>query len=393
MEKNTKLIILFHCIIFTLFSCKTEDKNQQIISDNDAITNPVDSIGIVVDSTITLSNENSVLKIAQFGGTYIDFHFKKNNTNPYTWGLTNEQMPPNNQGGAVFRGHFLCLGRWGSPTEGEIKAGVPHNGQASNSLWGILSQTENRVVMHASAPLDGLSIERIVELDSQNAVYLVTEKVTNTTSVFRINNIVQHATIGPPFLDTSTIVNTNATNGFLQKQSYPEPHSKEYIWPDATIDDMKIDLRKSDTKLSYVSTHIFDEKIGWITACNSKKKLLLGYIWNTGEYPWLNVWNQVDGDKPVAKGLEFGTTGIGRSYQEILAVDTRFHDYNSFEPLDAKETVYKSFICFLLSIPIDFTWVENVSCAENRIQITEAESKRKYTILLHNVSCKFIHSD
>jgi hypothetical protein len=68
------------------------------------------------------------LSINLFGGALVDFRLSEQSLNPYAWRLSTDEIPPNNRNGAPFQGHFLCLGRWGAPTAGEIRAGVPHNG-------------------------------------------------------------------------------------------------------------------------------------------------------------------------------------------------------------------------------------------------------------------------
>src|SRR5205823_2961542 len=70
--------------------------------------------------------------------------------------------------------------------------------------------------MGATLPLAGLEIRRTVRLSGTAAVFSVSETVTNQYKLGRIYNIVQHkhATIGPPFLDETTVVDSNAQRGF-----------------------------------------------------------------------------------------------------------------------------------------------------------------------------------
>jgi hypothetical protein len=335
---------------------------------------------------ITLNNLNSQLSIDLLGGAIVDFHTEATKINPFTWKVTTAQMPDNNKSGAIFQGHFLCLGRWGAPTEGEMKAGVPHNGQAGRDRWKLeTSEKSGAAKMTANAPLDGITVERIVQMDAKSAAYKVTEKVKNVTTIGRLFNIVQHATIGAPFLDSTTLIDSNAKQGFLQTMCYPNPAAYEFIFPNAYVDSTKtsLNLRTSNNKNSYVSTHIFADSIGWIVASTARKGLLVGYIWKTKDYPWLNLWQQwVDG-KLWAKGLEFGTTGIGKSYQELLAVDTQFHGRSSFFFLDATETVEKSYISFLLEIPTDFKGVESLKLEKGNLILVEKDTinTRKFSIM------------
>ncbi|MFZ4582937.1 MAG: hypothetical protein ACOYM7_09830 [Paludibacter sp.] len=323
-------------------------------------------------SILLLKNENARLAIDLQGGAIVDFHLKASKINPFTWKVTTAQMPENNKCGAVFQGHFICLGRWGAPTEGEMKAGVPHNGQAGRDLWKLESaQKAGFAKMTANAPLDGISVERNIQMDDKSAVYKVSEKVKNVTTIGRLFNIVQHATIGAPFLDSTTLIDSNAKQGFLQTMCYPNPAAHEFIFPNAYADSTRapLNLRTSNNKDSYVSTHIFADSIGWIVAATPSNGLLVGYVWKTADYPWLNLWQQCVDGKLWAKGLEFGTSGVGKSYQELLAVDTRFYGQSSFFFLDATETVAKSYIGFEIEIPANFTGVENLKFSNNCIEL------------------------
>jgi hypothetical protein len=228
--------------------------------------------------------------------------------------------------------------------------------------------------MYCKAPLDGLDITRIVELDKNASVWQVEEVVKNTFSVGRVYNIVQHATLGPPFLSNSTIVNSNAGDGFLQEHSYPNPYKLSYRWPLAVIDSNKttLNLESSAGDVNYVSTHVFDSatKYGWITATSPEQNLLIGYVWKTSEYPWLNVWHYSKDGVPLAKGLEFGTTGIGKSYKELLERNTFFKGHASYEYIDASESKNKSYICFMIKVPKGFKKVENIEITEHNIVLT-----------------------
>ena len=300
-------------------------------------------------SSVILSNGTISLEISKMGGAFVSLQ-NVEKVNPFSWKVTKEQMPVNNRSGAVFQGHFLCTGRWGAPTEGEMAAGVPHNGQAARDKWKILKKTSTTVEMYIKAPLDGIEITRKVELEQNGCGFRVTETFYNYTSIGRLFNVVQHATVGAPFLDDSLKVFSNATKGFMQHLSYPNPYQHSYNWPMAYnskgVD--SIDLRRSDTPDSYVSTHIFSDSVGWVMAVSPTHRLSLVYAWKTTAYPWINIWHQRVEGTLWAKGLEFGTTGIGRSYQDLLAHDTSFEGRNSFVFLDAKQRLTKSYQCWLV---------------------------------------------
>src|SRR6185436_2281876 len=80
---------------------------------------------------------------------------------------------------------------------------------------------------------------------------------------------------------------------------------------------------------------------GWVVASSPKHQLLLGYVWRTVEYPWLNIWRYRNEGKLAARGLEFGTTGYHQPFP-ILVRQSLILDRPLYEPLDADETVAKS---------------------------------------------------
>lgn len=337
-------------------------------------------------SVISLGNQKKAqLSVDLLGGAFVDFKIAEETINPFSWSIPQKDMPINNQNGAPFQGHFLCLGRWGAPTDGEIKAGVPHNGQAGNQLWTIVEQTkDNFLHIRSIALLDGIVADRKIYFDENKAVFGVVDCVQSTLSVGRLFNIVQHTTIGAPFLSKSTIIDTNADKGFMQHLSFPDPHKYEYVWPKGVIDSVGtiVDLTRSDTSNSYVSTHLFDENIGWVTASSPDCGLMIGYVWKTRDYPWLNVWHEMKNGEPCAKGLEFGTTGIGKSYVDLLKRDTRFYDQNSFFYLDALESFEKSFICFQVKIPSNYKGVKEVKLENNTVIVVEKDSQQVHNIVI-----------
>ena len=316
----------------------------------------IDAVENKKDSIIMLENDVMQLKISAFGGAIIDFHDKNNGINPLSWKLKESQMPDNNKNGAVFQGHFVCVGRWGSPTEGEKKLGMPHNGEPANNWWNVKKKDDKFVEMSCEAPLDGLSINRKVAVSQTAGCFKVIETITNDLTIGRINTLVQHATLGVPFVDKSLTINSNATYGFNQLLSKYGLDKYATPWPKIYTDTLqKInDVSKGTWDSDYVASYVFSDSIGWITAMNMNQKQLIGYVWKTADYPWLHIWNGMRDGKPWAKGLEFGTTGLGDTFSFAERCSISFHNVKSVEFIDAKSSVSKSYFCFELPVPDGF---------------------------------------
>ncbi|NEW84302.1 MAG: hypothetical protein GZ094_18315, partial [Mariniphaga sp.] len=189
--------------------------------------------------------------------------------------------------------------------------------------------------------------------------------------------IVQHATMGGAFLNESVIVNSNAGAGFNQNLISKSLIEFEYQWPIAYIDSLKnhIDLTKSDYTKDYVSTHIIEGEIGWATAANPEKGLLIGYVWKTADYPWLHIWQGVKNGKLWAKALEFGTTGLGDTFSPEKRAALTFHGRNNNLFIDAKSSVTKKYVCFLIRIPEGFVKIESVHSVDNQILVSYLTDK------------------
>jgi hypothetical protein len=331
--------------------------------------------------TVVVENSAATMLIDLGGGSIVDFHLSGGGLNPLRWlGPGDEQ--------AVSRpmAHFICLDRWGPASEAEQKNGVPFHGEASRVEWKDLSGSEvhgakNLVAMSAYLPLAGLEIRRRVSLADSAAVVTVSETVTNRNKLGRIYNMVQHATIGPPFLDETTVVDSNAGRGLMQSSPLPNPEQIEIRWPQAIKQGKPVDLRRltSDPDPNVVS-FVIEGEIGWVTAANASKELLIGYIFSTADYPWLNLWRHVQDSRPLARGLEFGTTGLHQPFK-ILTAKPQIFSRPTLAYLDAGESVSRQYTAFLTKIPNDFKGVGGVTFQDSRIIIQErAGNRREVTV-------------
>jgi hypothetical protein len=318
------------------------------------------------------------------GGSIVDFHLVKWGLNPLTWNYPEKgDLKPR------MMGHFVCFDRWGQPSDQELKNGMPFHGEATHVEWKVLSQPEKTggtisAEMFCELPIGGMTLKRTMSLSENAPVLTVREEITNINKLGRVYNIVQHVSIAPPFLDESVIVDCNASKGYMQESRWPNPEEPVIYWPAIAYKGRLVDLRcLAGDHNPDVTSFVFADSLeyGWVTASNPEKGLMIGYVWKLTDYPWLNIWrNTVDG-KPVARGLEFGTTGLHRPFGDMLAKGKMFNR-PIYEYLDAGETIVKSYRAFISQIPADYKGVEKIVYENDTIIIQECQSTRARDITI-----------
>lgn len=305
------------------------------------------------------------------GGSFVSFKLKDGGLNPLRWLGPGDATAANRP-----MAHFLCLDRWGQPSQAELRNGMPFHGEATRVAWKIDNASASSASMSAKLPLAGLEIVRRIQFHSDAALIAVDETVTNRNPLGKIYNMVQHPTIGPPFLDETTVVDSNARRGFMQSSPLPNPEEPSVFWPAALKDGQPVDLRHlRDDPLPNVVSYAIDQPIGWVTAFTPKHRLLIGYLWKTADYPWLNIWRHVDERRrPLARGLEFGTTGLHQPFGEIFRKGTIFGRPLAAY-LDAGESASRSWSAFLIAVPADWRGVESVAVAGGNVTLAERGEK------------------
>ena len=327
-------------------------------------------------------------KVAQLvvdvgGGSIVSFRLNNQPINPLAF--DSSEFDPSEK--ALLRplGHFLCLDRWGPVTEAEKENGMFFHGEASRVEWKIIKPPTSegdsiQALMTAKLPLAGLEIKRQIQLSNNSASFFVSEQVTNKNLIGRIYNMVQHPTIGPPFLNEDTLVDSNAQKGFMQTSPLPIPENPVVHWPNALKGTQLIDLRRLlDDSDPNVVSFTFEEHIGWITASSLSEGLLIGYLWDTREYPWLNVWRYAKNGKPEARGLEFGTTGLHQPFP-VLVQKRQIFNRPIYTYLDTGQTSTRNYLAFLFKIPKNYRGVARVTYETGKITLHEQGSGPKRTL-------------
>ncbi|QEC66666.1 hypothetical protein FRZ67_04885 [Panacibacter ginsenosidivorans] len=338
---------------------------------------------LITDTKIQLQNKTSVLEADLHGGAITDFHLKENPVNPLSFRFSKDRMPANNKAGAAYQGHFICAGRWGEPSTGEINTGIPNHGEPANIEWQLNENDETGLAMETTAHLEGLHVQRKMQMNEHVALCHVTETITNINPLGRLYQIVQHPTIAVPFLDGTTVINCNATTGF--NYLYGDQPSKHIVnWPVATDDNKNaFDLRNPQKNYNSVFSFIVDPKdnYGWLTAYSPAHQLVLGYVWQRKDYSWINLWQHFENGIIKYRGLEFGTTGLHQPFQKIIE-NNNLEVFN--EPtvayIDAGEQVTKEYACFLFPGGNNFRGIEQIEINDGVITAVEKDSGKHIDI-------------
>jgi hypothetical protein len=324
--------------------------------------------------TVTLDNGTASMNISLKGGLITEMSLNSMDLNPI------HQY-----------GHFLCFDRWGPSSPEDQALGIPFHGNASKVTWTlhegpVMKETHVFAEMSCLLPIVKLGLNRKIYLDRNSSVFKVVEEITNHGDSSRVFNLVQHATIGTPFLDETTVVDTRVDSGYSQAGFLPPAPGEAITWPEAVVDGDTTDLRfltVDHTWWQAVVTFSLDnhQEYGWVTAVNPSLQLMVGYIWPVADYPWLNLWMNLQNNEPFARGLEFGTTGLHRTWPEVLAMDTIFGK-KLYEEMGVDDTIVKSYYAYLSEIPADYKGVQSVSIAGDKIRVEEYGLDQARTITL-----------
>lgn len=230
---------------------------------------------------------------------------------------------------AGFTGHALALGYFGSPSDGEAKAGLPLHGEASSSNWRVVKTAGGAnaaaLCIECLLPVTGLKVRREIELRKNEPFARISETVSNQRKTDNFYQWVQHATFGEPLLAPK--VSTVSIPGF-RAQTWPLGYEgnellakdQQFRWPIApSAHAGSCDLRLSfhQEGKGYVASVLIDptRDSGFITAFNPELRIAAGYCYPRKLFPWVTLWeeNRARSGPPWngmtrARGIEFGTS-------------------------------------------------------------------------------------
>ncbi len=348
---------------------------------------------------ILLENDILELKILTTGGPFVSFVLK-GDTEELTplWEplrAASEAGEPIQAG--VSAGHFVCVDGFGRSSEEEQAAGLSNHGEAHRLPWETVSSVREgsvqTLVQSVELPIVQETFRRTVRIvDGENVVY-VNSSLESHLGFDRPINWAEHATIGSPFLEPGvTVVDMSANRALtrpydkrdLQGRRRRIASGEEFEWPMApTAEGGQVDLRAAPTELGStdLTTHLMTPSgdRAWVTALHPGKRLLLGYIYNTAEFPWMQTWESYPAEGMLARGLEFSTQPFGLSRRTVIS-DGKLFETPLYQWLPAKSTFETSYIMFLVRTPEGFKGVSTITISDGTIAIQDERSGESVSI-------------
>jgi hypothetical protein len=337
-----------------------------------------------------LENEKIELLTLNRGGAFVSLLLKDDTEkmNPM-WNpvaLSRMTNGPSRFGDSL--GHFLCVDGFGPTSKEERAAGLQGHGEAHRQAWELISQGRDgktqQLTWKTRLPLVQEGLVRRVELVDGEQVVYVESTLENELAFDRPINWAEHATIGYPFLSPGkTVVDAsvgkcltrphddNATNHRLAS-------AQPFVYPMAPAKTSGlVDLRQIPNPPDSMdhSGCVFDpaRRLGFVTAINLEKSLMLGYLVRREEYPWLQEWMNYPPNLTLARGLEFGTQPFDVSRRETVELGKMF-DTPAFRWLPAKSKIGTRFLMFYTRVPAGFTQVDDVRQEGGQLIITDKKS-------------------
>ena len=120
-------------------------------------------------------------------------------------------------------------------------------------------------------------------------------------------------------------------------------------------------------------------KLTFVTALHLDKRLLVGWVFRTGDFPWVQTWLSYPGPDRMVRGLEFSTQPFDLPRADVLKAGPLF-DAPVFRVLPAKSTITANFLMFYTRVPEGFRKVDDVQLEGGRLTIDDRGAARRITL-------------
>lgn len=291
--------------------------------------------------------------------------------------------PPAGKFLAGFTGHALCLDYFGAPSAEETQLGLPLHGEIASSRWTLAKKSAGRglatMTMQSAAPSGGFTVRRNVTLRQNESVAFVTETLRNTRNCDRYFQWVQHATFGPPFLQTGESVcllpgNRSKTWALGYEGKSALANDREFTWPEAPAEGgglQNIANAFISKGRGFVAATLLDPDRGsqfaFVAVLNWRLGLLAGYFFQRADFPWVAIWEENCAraeapwnGKTQARGLEFGSSPLPLGLHEAIMTGPVFST-PTVRCLRARALQKSSYAIFATEVPPDWRTISGIT--------------------------------
>ena len=295
---------------------------------------------------------------------------------------------------AGIAGHSISFDFFGPPSPEEIAAGHSTHGEAPIVKWRrrqLKKSAKETLVYYADLPLAELRLERTISLDRDKPIIYCAETATNRATFDRPISWNHHVTFGPPFLEPNvTLLDMPATRSKVCPSIFSsnmalQPDA-EFLWPNApTKQDGILNLRTSEnSKYGHYTAHLLDPALqtAYIAVCNPHMRLLVLYVFNRSEYPWVGNWeesyNRVHAPwngREFCRGFEFSSTPFPIPRRELVTNGPLFGE-STYRWLPARGTAQSKYLIALFEIPQDYAGVASAEILDASLVVHEQSAGR-----------------
>jgi hypothetical protein len=360
---------------------------------------PVREESVYSFPSYVVSNDKLELAVAARGGAMLRLLLQGDPEKLSPFGNP-EKLTLNPPAGRAPRllGHFVCVDGFGPVSPEESKAGLSSHGEAHVSPWEIASSGKQgaaaTVKFTVKLPwLQEIFTRTITLVDGESVVYADSE-LESLVAFDRPVNWAEHATIASPFLEPEkNFVDLSSTRS--KTRSYAATGAdaarrrlasfQDFTWPLAPSKGggPAIDVRgvpASPNSMDHIATLLDPtRKLAFVTALNPARQYLLGYIFRSQEFPWIQQWMSYEANGWLQRGLEFATQPFDVPRREAIATGTLF-DTPMFRWLPAKSKITTRFAMFYTKTPPGMSKIDEVRLEGGKIIVEDRAAGRQVVL-------------
>lgn len=287
-------------------------------------------------------------------------------------------------------GHFLCVDGFGGVSKEEQAAGLRSHGEARGRQFALDSnyiEGTGTYTFSTDLPIAQEHVTRTLKLREDEQVLDVETEVESMLGFDRPVFWAEHATIGAPFLEPEvTVVDMPAVRAKTRpyaagKTDLPHrlPSDQEFKWPLAPgVDGKFINLRaapKAPNSGDHTTALLEAKRSSvFVTMLNPRRRLLYGYLFRPGDYPWVQSWEYYPKNGMLARGLEFSTMPFDLPRRQVIEQNSLFGT-PLYRWLPAKSKINSHFLVFYARVPAGMAHVDDVRLEGGNVVIEDSAAK------------------